>query len=303
MSTVEVMVTAQVPQSMIVALQRHFTVHHREHIQDPSVLHRVQVVVCAESSRISRDWMALLPQLRLICLTGSGTQGLDMQEVARRQIAVLPSPDVVSAERADFVMATLLGLCRQWPQADHFVREGDWVDGAFPAANRFSGMRVGLLGLGAAGLALIERLTAFGIRGACLVEGAASACVWPQVTDLPALLAQGVNALVILDEGLALRQGAIGMDALQSLLAPAYVVCLARSSVLDEAGVIAMLKSRKLEGLVLDDYPEAPRVPASWRQAPRTWVTPSIAAATVQAQADVCQSVIVNIAGHFGLSL
>lgn len=303
MSVVEVMVTAQVPQTMIVALQRHFTVHHREHIQDPSVLHRVQAVVCAESSRVSRDWMALLPQLRLICLTGPGTQGVDMQEAQRRQIFVAPGPEVASVERADYVVAALLGLCRQWPLADRFVRDGDWVDGAFPAANRFSGMRVGLLGMGPTGHALVTRLRAFGIGGAFVAEAAEKPSVWPQVADLPELLAQGVNALVILDEALAKRQGPIGSDVLQALLTPGYVVCLAQSGVLDEVSVTAMLKSRKLEGLVLDDYPEAPRVPASWRQTPRTWVTPSISAATVQAQADVCQSVIANIAAHFRLSL
>ena len=80
MSTVEVMVTAQVQQSTIVALQRHFTVHHREHIQDPSVLHRVRAVVCEEGSRISRDWMALLPHLDLICLTGPDAHGVDLAE-------------------------------------------------------------------------------------------------------------------------------------------------------------------------------------------------------------------------------
>lgn len=300
MSTVEVMVTAQVQQSTIVALQRHFTVHHREHIQDPSVLHRVRAVVCEEGSRISRDWMALLPHLELICLTGPDAHGVDLAEAQRRQITVLPGPAVAVAERADFAVGVLLGLCRRWPDADRFVRDGDWVDGPFPLAHRFSGLRVGLVGLGATGLALIRRLAAFDVSGAYVAAERVADCPWPQAASLSAL-AQQVNVLVVLDEALAKQAGPLGGELLGHLQAPAYVVCLVRSSVLDEASVVDALKRKTLTGLALDDYPEAPRVPAAWRQAPNTWVTPSMAGVTLEAQADIAQAVIQGIRQHFGV--
>lgn len=303
MSTVEVMVTAQVPQSMIAVLQRHFTVHHREHIRDGSVLHRVRAVIGAQGSRISRDWMALLPHLELICLTGPQTQGVDLAETARRNIAVVPGPDVQGPERADYVVATLLGLCRQWPDADRFVRNSDWVDGPFPPAHRFSGLRVGLVGFDGTAQALLPRLAAFGIRGACLVQSPNAECAWPQVHSLSALLDQSVHVLVILDEALASREGPIGVAQTSRLLTPSYVVCLARSSVLDDGTLPDALKTRRLQGLVIDDYPEAPRVPAVWRQTPRTWVTPAIASWTEEALNDISLALIRNIRQHFGLPL
>lgn len=301
MSTVEVMVTAQVPQSMIAVLQTHFTVHHREHIRDGSVLHRVRAVVGAQGCRISRDWMALLPHLELICLTGPQTHGVDLAETARRRITVVPGPDVQAPERADYVIATLLGVCRQWPDADRFVRNSDWVDGPFPPAHRFSGLRVGLVGFDGTAKALLPRLAAFGIRGACLVPSPQPDCPWPQVHSLPELLDQSVHVLVILDETLASSQGPIGASHIARMPMPSYLVCLARSGVLDDSTLPEALKTRRLQGLVLDDYPEAPRVPAVWRQTPRTWVTPSIAAWTEEALSDISQALIRNIRQHFGL--
>ena len=107
--------------------------------------------------------MALLPNLQLICLTGPQVQGVDLAETARRNITVIPGPDVQAPERADYVVATLLGLCRQWPEADRFVRNSDWVDGPYPPAHRFSGLRVGLVGFDSTAKALLPRLAAFGI--------------------------------------------------------------------------------------------------------------------------------------------
>jgi hydroxypyruvate reductase len=301
MSTVEVMVTAQVPQSMIAVLQRHFTVHHREHIREASVLHRVRAVVAAQGSRISRDWLALLPKLELLCLTGPQTQGVDLAETARRQITVLPGPDVQGPERADYVLATLLGLCRQWPESDRFVRNSDWVDGPFPPAHRFSGLRVGVVGHDGTARALLPRFAAFGIQGACFVQQTQPDCPWPQVHSLSALLDQSVHALVILDEALAGGEGPIGAAHVARMRTPSYIVCLARSSVLDDSTLPEALKSRHLQGLVLDDYPEAPRVPAIWRQTPRTWVTPAIAEWTEEALTDISQALVGNIRQHFGL--
>lgn len=302
MSTVEVMVTAQVPQSVIAVLQRHFTVHHREHIREASVLHRVRAVVGAQGVRISRDWLALLPQLELLCLTGPQTQGVDLAETERRRIAVVPGPDVQGPERADYVVATLLGLCRQWPEADRFVRNSDWVDGPFPPAHRFSGLRVGVVGFDGTAQALLPRLAAFGIGGACWVPSPQPGCPWPQVHSLSELLDQSVHALVVLDESLATAQGPIGAAHIARLLAPSYIVCLTHSGVLDDQTVPEALKTRRLQGLALDDYPEAPRVPAVWRQTPRTCVTPAIAAWTEEALADISQALVRNICRHFGLT-
>jgi lactate dehydrogenase-like 2-hydroxyacid dehydrogenase len=117
------------------------------------------------------------------------------------------------------------------------------------------------------------------------------------------LLDHKIQALVILDEALAQRGGPITAETLSRLYAPAHVVCLARSNVLDETSVPDALKGRKLGGLVLDDYPEAPRVPAIWRQAPHTWVTPAIAAVTEEALADMGRAVMGHIAQHFGLNI
>jgi lactate dehydrogenase-like 2-hydroxyacid dehydrogenase len=298
MSQIELMVTSDLPSALVAGLQQHFTVHHREHIRDASVLGRIRALVCPEGTAVGRDIIGLLPQLRMIAVMGANTQGIDAQETQRRAIVVVPTADVAADDVADFALGLLIGLVRRIPMADQYVRAGDWVDGPYPVTQRVGSLRLGLLGLGAAGLALMRRARACGMT---VAYAAASADA-----DVPAThhattlsLAQQVDVLVVLNAQDAQACGRIDAAVLQALGAKGYVLNLVKGPVMDEAQVAQAIQAKQLAGAASDGHPEAPRVSAPLRQARPVIVTPAMAAQTQQATEQAVRELVANVNRFF----
>lgn len=298
MSQIELMVTSDLPSGLVTGLQQHFTVHHREHIRDAAVLSRIRALVCPEGTAVGRDIMGLLPQLRMIAVMGANTQGIDQQEAQRRAIVVVPTADVGADDVADFALGLIIGLVRRIPMADQFVRVGDWVDGPFPLTQRVGSLRLGLLGLGAAGLALMRRARACGMT---VAYAAASADA-----DVPATyhastlaLAQHVDVLVVLSAEAAHRCGRIDAQVLHALGAKAYLINLVKEPIMDDAQVAQALQAKQLAGVASDGHAEAPRVSAALRQSKPVIVTPAMAGVTQQALELAVQELVANVNRFF----
>lgn len=298
MSQIELMVTSDLPSALVTGLQQHFTIHHREHIRDASVLGRIRALVCPEGTAVGRDLMGLLPQLRMIAVMGADSQGIDQQEAQRRAIVVVPTADVTADDVADFALGLVIGLVRRIPMADQFVRAGDWVDGPFPITQRVGSLKLGLLGLGATGLALMRRARACGMS---VAYAAASAD-----PDVPAThhastlsLAQQVDVLVVLSAEAVARCGRIDAEVLQALGAKGYLVNLARGVAIDEAQLAQAIQGKQLAGAASDVHPEAPRVSAALRQARPVIVTPAIAALTQQGTEQAVRELVANVNRFF----
>lgn len=298
MSQIELMVTADLPSALVTGLQQHFTVHHREHIRDASVLSRIRALVCPEGTAVGRDIMGLLPQLRMIAVMGANTQGIDQQETQRRAIVVVPTADVAADDVADFALGLIIGLVRRIPMADQFVRAGDWVDGPFPMVQRVGSLRLGLLGLGGAGLALMRRARACGMSVAYAA---------PQADpDVPATchastlaLAQQVDIMVVLDADAVNRCGRIDAEVLQALGNRGYLIHLAKNVAIDEAQLAQAIQAKQLAGAASDIHPEAPRVSAVLRQARPVILTPNLAAVTQQATEQAVKELVANVDRFF----
>ena len=143
MNPIEVMVTSNLPAAFTTGLQKHFTVHHREHIRDPAVLARVKALVCAEHLALGRELMGLLPNLKLICVLGDDASQVDAKEALQRGILVLKTRDVHSQDMADFAMGLLISSVRRMAESERVLRNGDWVDGPILPTGRLHGRRLG----------------------------------------------------------------------------------------------------------------------------------------------------------------
>jgi hydroxypyruvate reductase len=75
---------------------------------------------------------------------------------------VTNTPDVLSDCVADLAIGLCIGISRKLCQSDVFVRSGAWVSGrSFPLGTKFSGKRMGILGMGRIGKEIASRAVAF----------------------------------------------------------------------------------------------------------------------------------------------
>ena len=79
--------------------------------------------------------MERLPKLGLVACYGVGIDAIDKGWCAAHGIPVTNTPDVLTEDVADMAFALLLGVARQVPQADAWVRDGRLDPGRLHAAD------------------------------------------------------------------------------------------------------------------------------------------------------------------------
>src|SRR5918996_2120410 len=109
--------------------------------------------------------LAELPNLKLIAVTGTGYNQIDVDAATERGVLVCNSPGRSSQSVAELSMALLLAAVRHLPRADQAVRRGDWADpwGALQGHD-LAGKTLGILGLGNIGPLVAKMARAFDMR-------------------------------------------------------------------------------------------------------------------------------------------
>jgi D-3-phosphoglycerate dehydrogenase len=221
-----------------------------------------------------------LPALRVVATCSVGFDHVDVEEAERRGIWVTSVPDYCVEEVADHALALVLSLLRGVVVLDRGVRAGGWDWQAAGELRRIRGTRLGVVGLGRTGRALVEKVAALGFEvwgtdPALSAEEIAAAGARPG--SLRELLAacHAVSLHVALTPQ---TEGLLGAEELALMPDGAVLVDTARPQLLDLEALRRELESGRLGGAALDVIPVEPPTaehPApAW---PRLVVTPHVA--------------------------
>ena len=259
--------------------------------------HADDVVVAVTSGRtgVGSDLMEALPRLRAVVNFGVGYDTTDVDQAARRGIAVSNTPDVLTDCVADTALGLTLDVMRGLSAADRFVRDGSWsTKGSYPLMRRVSGARVGILGLGRIGRAIATRFVAFG----CPVSYHSR----HRVDDVPytyadtaTALAASVDVLVVATSGGASTTGLVDRDVLAALGEHGYLVNIARGSVVDEEALVELLQAGRLAGAGLDVFADEPHVPVALTALDNVVLLPHVGSGTVETRAAMEQLTLQNL--------
>ena len=108
--------------------------------------------------------MRQFPNLEIISSFGVGYDHIDAKAAARLGIIVTNTPGVLDDEVADTALGLMLMTVRQLPQAERYLRAGQWAaKGAFPLTASLRGRTVGHSGARPHRQGDRERVTAFGL--------------------------------------------------------------------------------------------------------------------------------------------
>jgi D-3-phosphoglycerate dehydrogenase / 2-oxoglutarate reductase len=221
-----------------------------------------------------------LPALRVVATCSVGFDHVDHEEAARRGIWVCSVPDYCIEEVADHALALVLSLLRGVVVLDREVRAGGWDWKAAGELRRIRGSRLGVVGLGRTGRALVARAAAVGFE----VWGADPALTDEQIAATgarPAKLHDLLAACHAVSLHVALTpetDGLVGAEELALMPDGAVLVDTARPQLVDLDALRAELESGRLGGAALDVIPVEP--PTAEHPAPiwpRLVVTPHVA--------------------------
>lgn len=220
---------------------------------------------------------------RVIARYGIGVDNVDVATATRLGIRVTNVPDYCLDEVADHTLALLLAGARGVAAAAAETAAGGW---SVPAAgiHRLRGRRVAVVGLGAIGRRVAERLLPLGLEVVAHD---------PWAGDAPA----GVRLLDSVGEALAEAdfvtlhaplteesRGLIGERAIAGMRRRPWIVNTSRGGLVDLDAVAAALARGDLAGVALDvTDPEPPPADHPLRADPRAILTPHMAFYSVEA--------------------
>lgn len=254
---------------------------------------------------LKADRLAQLPNLRLIAVTATGYDCVDAAAARSRNIDVVNVPVYGTASVAQLTIAHLLHIFQRIDLHDAAVRAGEWEQAGnfsfwkFPL-RELAGKTIGIVGLGRIGHQVAVIAQALGM------QVLAHSRTQRDVPELPGLRWRPLNELFAESDVVSLHcpatpdtVGMINAESLSRFRPQAVLINVSRGSLIVEADLVAALQQGKLAGACLDVAREEP-LPASSAllSAPRCWITPHLAWATLEARQRLMQQTVANIRAY-----
>jgi phosphoglycerate dehydrogenase-like enzyme len=236
----------------VVVVDENDTARFADEMRDADVLLHVLEPVTAEV-------MSAAPRLRLIQKIGVGVDTIDLDFAADKGIAVANMPGTNSQAVAELTVMLMLAALRRLVFLDQATRTGGgWQlePGQFDQSGELRGRVVGLVGFGRISSLLAPVLHAFGATVLATSRGPITAENVTAVT-LDELL--GEADIVSLHLPLTLQNSRmIDAEALARMKPGGILINTARGGLVDEAALVAALKSGHLRAAGLDVFATEP---------------------------------------------
>ena len=251
-------------------------------------------VLIARGQPVSAATLKRLPALKLVVAVGSGYDHVDAGLLREHGILLANSPGNTAICVADLAMGLLLALVRGVARADRFVRQGQWEEGPFTACPRFSGRRLGILGMGAIGGAIARRAAGFDLEVGYSNRRPRTSTGHRYFAE-PKALAEWSDYLVVACPATAATRHLVDRPMLEALGARGYLVNISRGQVVDEPALIHALSSGVIAGAALDVFEDEPHVPEALREMENVVLTAHIAGRTTEGGADILEDIVAQV--------
>ncbi len=280
-----------------------YTVHKYFELADQQAWLRehgasVAAVITGGHTGISRPMLEQMPGLKVVAVNGVGTDAVDLAYCRSRGLPVTATLGALTEDVADLALGLLIAACRNLCAGDRFVRDGQWElhpqPSAIPLARRFSGMRVGIVGMGRVGRAVAVRAAAFGCPIGYTDLRRMDDLAYRFVPDLVAL-ARESDALVLCAAA-DQAEGIVNAAVLDALGPRGFLVNVARGRLVNEADLTQALAAGRIAGAGLDVFVDEPRVPLALRRSDSVTLQAHRASATWETRTAMGEMVLQGIA-------
>lgn len=246
--------------------------------------------IVSRMGRLDAAVMDAAPQLKVISKHGVGVDNIDIAAAAERGIPVLVATGANAVSVAEHAIALLLAAVKRVLPLDAGLRAGRWEKPGF-AGREIAGSTMGLMGMGAIAQATGRMAKGLGLTLAGYDPYAPDAAF----SDLGVTRCETVEDLLARSDILSLHcpltdqtRGILNADALARMPAGSYVINTARGGLIDEAALVAAIRSGHLAGAGLDTFAvEPPAADHPFFALPEIVLTPHIGGVTRQAGARV----------------
>lgn len=262
---------------------------------------RIEAVCTGSHTGVKTDaaLIAKLPRLKIISNFGVGYDTIDVPAAVKRGVIISNTPDVLNEEVADTALGLLLSTVRELSKAEGYMRAGRWPkEGDYPLTpGSLRDRKIGMMGLGRIGRAITRRLEAFKLPISYYARRKQPDVSYPHYSDLLAM-ARDVDTLIAILPGGPATQNIINAEVLAALGPRGIFINMARGSIVDEAALIAALKSKTILAAGLDVFWNEPHVNPELLTLENATIVPHVGSASVFTRDQMGQLVVDNLMAY-----
>mgnify|MGYP002624518857 FL=1 len=202
------------------------------------------------------------PRLKLICVTATGVNNIDLDYAAARGVTVKNVDDYSTESVAQTTFMHIFSLVCHSRQWDSFVKDGSWSrSGLFTDIslrwNELGSLRMGIIGMGRIGRRVATLAKAFSMDVVYYSTSGTNHC-----TDYPALpldeLLRTSDIVSIHAPLTAATANLIGLDQLKKMKPDAFIINVGRGGIICEADLATALDGGIMAGAALDVFTREP---------------------------------------------
>jgi len=247
-------------------------------------------IVIRSETKVRAEVIDAATNLKLIVRAGVGLDNVAVEHAQSKGIAVRNTPAASTHSVAELALAHILSLARHIGRGTVSMKAGKWEKKALKGIE-IEGKSLGIVGIGRIGQSLARKAHALGMDVICY-DAYLDASPLPEICPMVGfddLLARSdfVSLHIPFDPEVGATIGEVELGKMKDGV---RIVNCARGGVIDEAALVAALKSGKVAGAALDVYEtEPPSTGHPLLSIDNVSLTPHIGASTVEAQARVGQ--------------
>lgn len=248
-----------------------------------------------------RETVLSTPGLKIVSNVAVGFDNIDVPTATAHKVMVTNTPGVLDETTADFAFALLMAAARRVVEADVFTRQGlykGWeID--LMLGTDVHDATLGIVGMGRIGRGVAHRAKGFNMRVLYYDPMPLS----PEVERQLGVTRVDLGRLVAESDFISVHVP-LTKDTLHLLSTPqfeqmkrsAIVINTSRGPVVDEAALVAALKSGRIAGAGLDVYEREPSVHPGLIALANVVLAPHIASGTVRTRSEMSAMAARNMA-------
>ena len=259
-------------------------------------------VLVVRSTKVNAAALNNASNLKMVIRAGAGTNTIDKPAAQAAGIAVCNTPGRNAVAVAELAMGLMLSIDRNIPDNVADLRRGVWNKSGYSKANGIYGSTLGVLGLGAIGMALIVRARAFGMNVVIINKPGRSEETLQALESLNVKSVETMEQLASQSDYISAHlpstpetNGILGEALFNAMKPSAVIINTSRGEILDEAALIKAMDEKGLRA-GLDVYANEPGAndqtfESAVASHPNVYGTHHIGASTAQAQDAVAEGV------------
>ena len=223
------------------------------------VIDKYDVVLTRIGIKFDKEILEKAKNLKILATATTGTDHIDLEYTKEKGIQVISAPGVNATAAAEHTFGLILSLIRNTPWAFDAIKNFNFNRSEF-LGNELNGKTIGIIGLGRIGSQVGRYAKAFGMKILTYdpyINQALADEIGASVVTLDELIR---NSDVITLHAFASpeNENMIDFDEFSKMKGTAFLVNVARGSLVNEDALLDALENKKIKGAAVDVLTEEP---------------------------------------------